>query len=472
MKKNVLTILGLAAVMLLPTSCRENEYGTVDLTMPDNPDIPSYEPVNAKYDFSKMVGLYTQDDFNRVKASLDNGSAPAAVQQEFQNLKNSPYVDKTRKATPHVQIVRGDATGTIEGKQTYTDAMRDAAAAYQMALLWHLTDDAEYAATASQILNDWAAVCKEITSNDYDYNLSAGAQGFTFALAGQMLKNYSGWSDGYKDIFKDWMKNVFGKVNRSFLDTHGTNTSSFSNSHKNVSQDLWHEHYWSNWDMVTLTSYLAIGILCEDNTLVNFVVNYFHDGTGNGTIKKLTRGTHQDPLGTGELIAQNQESGRGQGHAQMSTAVCLHLCQMAYSLWQQNASITQLDFFTAEENAVLHMAEYVALSNLLNGNDNANSTGSYLIPAAQMPFKEYHHCPGGNRDDDNDHMQLSDEQRGGCRPGWEIILNRFRGQSGFIYSQTMADKIRPEGGSGDSRYGSNSGAFDQLGWNTLMLYQQ
>lgn len=472
MKKIVLTILGLAVVMLLPTSCQKNEFGTVDLTMPDDPVTPGYEPVNASYDYSEMVGLYTQADFNRVKASLSDGTAADPVKKEFENLKNSPYVDKNRKATPHQQIVRGDATGTIEGKQTYTDAMRDAAAAYQMALLWQLTGDDEYAATASKILDDWAAVCTEITSNDFDYNLSAGAQGFTFALAGQMLKSYSAWSDSQKDTFKNWMKNVFGKINHTFLENHGTNSSSFSSSHKSVPQDLWAEHYWSNWDMVTLTSYLAIGILCEDNSYVNYAVNYFYQGDGNGAIKKLVRGTHDDPLGTGEKIAQNQESGRDQGHAQMSTAVCLHLCQMAYSLYQKNPSISQLDFFTAENNAVLHMAEYVALSNLLDGSDNANSTGSYLIPAYQMPFAEYHHCPGGNRDDDNDHIQLSDEQRGGCRPGWEIILNRFRGQSGFIYSQRMADKIRPEGGSGDSRYGSNSGAFDQLGWNTLMLYQE
>lgn len=288
-----------------------------------------------------------------------------------------------------------------------------------------------------------------------------------------MLKGYTGWSDAYRESFKTWMKNVFGKVNRTFLDTHGTTYSSFTNGHKNVSQELWHEHYWSNWDMVTLCSYLAIGLLCEDNSYVNYVVNYFYDGDGNGAIKKLTRGTHQDPLGTGELIAQNQESGRDQGHAQMSAAVCLHLCQMAYSLWQQNASITQLDFFTAEDNAVLHMAEYVALSNLRDGTDNANSLGQYLIVASQMPFSQYHHCPGASSaSDDNLHVQLSDEQHGGCRPGWEIILNRFRGQSGTIYSQMMADKIRPEGGSGDSRYGANSGAFDQIGWNTLMLYQQ
>ena len=471
MKNKVLAILGLAAVMLLSVSCQKNEYGTVDLTMPD---VPGYDPVKANYDYSQMAGLYTQADFDRVKALLNDGTAPQPVKLEFENLKKSNFVSKSYTATPHVQIVRGDPTGTIEGKQTYADAMRDAAAAYQMALLWKLTGDAEYAATASKILLDWADVCTEITSNDADYNLAAGAQGYTFATAAQMLQAYDGWTLSQKDIFKNWIKSVFGGVNRTFLDNHAKGTS-FMRGHSKVAESLWDEHYWSNWDMVTLSSYLAIGILCQDDDIVNYVVNYFYNGSGNGMIKKLVRGTHQDPLGTGELIAQNQESGRDQGHAQMSTAVCLHLCQMAWSLYQQNPLVTQLDFFSAEDNAVLHMAEYVALSNLRDGSDNANNTGTFLVTAQQMPFAEYHHCPGASSaDDDNLHIQLSEEQRGGARPGWEIVLNRFRNNgSGFTYSKMMADKIRPEGGAGEpeARYGVNSGAFDQIGWNTLMLYQ-
>lgn len=471
MKKNILTILGLAAVMLLPTSCMENEYGTVDLTMPDDPD-PGYVPIDATYNFSGMAGLYTEADFTRVKTSLDNGSAPAAVKEEFENLKKSSYASKNYTATPHQQIVRGDPTGTIENKQNYTDAMRDAAAAYQQTLLWRLTGDEDYAKNAMNILMAWAGTCTEITSNDADYNLAAGAQGYTFANAAQMLTAYSGWSAGQQDIFKSWIKNLFGGVNRTFLDGHAKGTG-FQQAHRNVEQSLWDEHYWSNWDMVTLSSYLAIGILCQDNAIVNYVVNYFYDGTGNGMIKKLVRGTHQDPLGTGELIAQNQESGRDQGHAQMSTAVCLHLCQMAWSLYQGNPNVKELDFFSAEDNAVLHMAEYVALSNLRDGTDNANNVGTFLVTAQQMPFAEYHHCPGSTASgDDNDHIQLSEEQRGGARPGWEIVVNRYKTDN--AYSKRLAEKIRPEGGAGEplNRYGNNSGAFDQIGWNTLMLYQQ
>ena len=473
--------VSLLGFLMLPVSCMKNEYGTVDLTMsetpddPDNPDDPGYVPISATYNYDGVLGLYTEADFIRVKTALSNGTAPAAVQEEFENLKKSSYVSKTYKATPHVQLVRGDATGTTEGKQTYSDAMRDAAAAYQMALLWQLTDDDEYAAAATQILMDWANTCTEITSNDADYNLAAGAQGYTFANAAQMLTEYEGWAEVLQVVFKNWIKSVFGGTNRTFLDNHAKGDG-FMRGHKNVDESLWDEHYWSNWDMVTLSSYLAIGILCKDDAIVNYVVNYFYDGTGNGMIKKLMRGTHQDPLGTGELIAQNQESGRDQGHAQMSTAVCLHLCQMAWSLYQGNPDVKELDFFSADNNAVLHMAEYVALSNLRDGTDNANSVGTFLVTSQQMPFTEYHHCPGSSASgDDNDHIQLSEEQRGGARPGWEIVLNRYKSLgSGFVYSQMMADKIRPEGGAGEplNRYGTNSGAFDQIGWNILMLYQE
>lgn len=466
--KNIM--IGAVLLSAALTSCQENKYGVVDLTI----DEDQYENVDAHYSYANIVGMYTASDFARVREALADGTAPQAVKDEFENLKNSLYTAKNYTATPHVQLVRGDATGTTENKQTYTDAMRDAAAAYQMALLWRLTDDAEYAATASQILNDWASVCTIITSNDADFNLAAGAQGYTFALAGQMLSNYDGWSQTQQDAYKTWMKNVFGATNRTFLDNHAKGTS-FQNSHKNVAQNLWDEHYWSNWDMVNLSSYLAIGILTQDDAIVNYVANYFHVGSGNGAIGKLTRGTHLDPLGSGETICQNQESGRDQGHAQMSMAVCAHLCQMADVLYQQNPTITQLDFFGANDNAVLHMAEYVALSNLRNGTDNANLTGDYLVTPAQMPFTEYHHCPGSSGSgDDNLHTQMSDEQRGGCRPGWEIILAHYKGLgSGYIYTQMMAEKIRPEGGAGEllNRYGSNSGAFDQIGWNTLMLYQ-
>lgn len=467
MKLNkIMLTAGLAALIALQTSCRENEYGTVDLTMPD--DNPTDEPIAAQYTYDHPCAMYSADDFDYVKQSLDNGTAPQEVKDALQQLKNSTYASKSYVAQPQKWIVRGDATGTEPGVENYAYAMKDAASAYQQALLWKLTGDDEYAATAVKTLNAWAATCVGITSNDANQVLAAGAQGYTFANAADILLGYGGWSDADKGTFKQWMLDVFASKNIDFLENHGgANNCPL--------------HYWSNWDLVNLCSYLAIGILTENDEMVNYVVNYFYQGAGNGCINNLIQGTFTDPLGTGEQICQNQESGRDQGHAEMSTMVAANLAQMAYTLYTKNPTVTQLDFFSANDNALLKMGEYVALSNLRNGTDNANKDGQWIIAATEMPFNTYYYCVDCTCRDKKHgatHTQLAnDERRGGIRPGWEIYYTHYKRikgmSSGFAYVKQFADKLRPECGVGEAqnRYGTNSGAFDQLGWGTLMLYR-
>ena len=443
------------------TSCRENEFGEVDLDIPEE----VYVPVSANYSFAGgHCAMFTDADFTRVKQSLDNGSAPQVVKDEFANLKKSNYTLLSYTPNAQTKIVRGDPTGTGFDKENYAYAMRDAAAAYQMGILWRLTGDDKYAAKVVEILNAWAVTCKEIASNDANQVLAAGAQGMTFANAAGIIYDYSGWTSSQREQCKQWLKTVFASKNKNFLDTHtGSNVCA--------------EHYWSNWDLVNMCSYLSIGVLTEDSEMVNYVVNYFYQGVGNGCINRLIRGTHSDPLGTGETICQNQESGRDQGHSSMSVAVTANLAQMAWSLYQANSSVKELDFFSAKDNAIMKMGEYVALFNLRNGSDNTNKNGSWLVSVAQMPFTEFKYCIDCTCRDKNHgatHTQAADDSgRGSIRPGWEILLAHYKSTNGHKYIQQMAEKIRPEGGSGEPemRYGDNSGAFDQLGWCTLMLYQ-
>ena len=465
MNKKCLIIAGLAAFMLLPTSCMENEFGSVDLTMPDTPTTPD---VNATYTFNHPCAMYTSEDFARVKAELDGNTIPE-VSQAFAALKASPYSSLSRMPEPQELIVRGDPKGTGIGKENYAYAMRDAAAAYQTALIWKLSGDEAYAKKSIEIMNAWALKCKKITSNDANQVLAAGAQGYTFACAAEMMLGYSGWNAGDVAKFKQWMLDVFATKNKEFLEHKNTNTCA--------------KHYWSNWDLVNMCSYMAIGILTEKSDMVNYVVNYFYKGPGNGCINYLITGDFlKDPLGSGEMLAQDQESGRDQGHAQMSAMVTANLAQMAYSLYEQNklnADAAKLDFFAANDNALLKLGEYVALSNLRSGTDNANKEGQWLVSATKMPFNKLEYCVGCSCSDKNHsavHTSLADDSgRGSARPGWEIYYNHYakvKGlNSGFIYVKQMADKMRPECGPGDSRYGNNSGAFDQLGWSTLMLYR-
>ncbi|NDV79161.1 alginate lyase family protein [Dysgonomonas sp. 511] len=462
MNKFSIIITGVVLLFAVLTSCQENEHGTVDLTMPGDVE----KPVEAQYTYNHPSAMFNQADFDRVKAMLDDGTAPQAVKDEFQNLKNSTFAAPGYVHTPQTKIVRGDATGTGFPGENYGYAMRDAAAAYQKALLWKLSGDAQYAEGSIKIMNDWAATCTEIASNDANHMLAAGCQGYTFANAAEIMQTYDGWNANDLATVKSWLVRVFASKNKDFLTNHqGTNNCAL--------------HYWSNWDLVNMCSYLAIGILTENDDMVNYIVNYFHNGVGNGCIKNMIQGTFADPLNTGVFISQNQESGRDQGHASMSVAVAANLCQMAYTLYQNNQSVSKLDFFAANDNAIMKMGEYTALFNLRNGNDNANATGSWLITATKMPFNEYKYCIGCSCRDQNHgatHTSVADDAgRGSVRPGWEILYNHYakvKGlSSGFHYSKQISDKIRPEGGSGDNRYGPNSGAFDQLGWGTLMMYR-
>lgn len=465
MKLNLTTILSLALLLAVQTSCQENEFGVVDLTMPEEDEV--YTPVVAQYTYNHPCAMFSQADFDRVKKGLDDGSAPRAVKDEFKTLKNSRYTLVPYNPTVLEYIVRGDGTDiTADGKEHYQEAMNDAAAAYQMALLWKLTGDAKYAENSVKVMNEWAKKCKGITSKDANQMLAAGAQGYTFANAAEIMQGYEGWVDTDLATFKSWMVSVFAAKNKEFMDKHANQCE---------------DHYWSNWDLVNMCSYFSIGILTENNDMVNFVVNYFYNGVGNGCIKKLIQGTFPDPLGTGEEISQDQESGRDQGHAMMSVAVTANLCQMAYTLFQGNATIPELDFFAANDNAVMKLGEYTALFNLRNGADQANASGAWLATAAQMPFNEYKYCIDCTCTDKNHgttHTAVADDSgRGSLRPGWEIYYNHYakikKVASGYKYAGQAAEKMRPEGGvDGSSRYGTNSGAFDQLGWGTLMLYRE
>lgn len=460
--KNIFLTCSVALISFFNAACQKNEFGTVDLTIPEE----VYTPIAAQYTFNHPCGMYNQADFDRVKSMLDDGTAPQPVKDELQLLKNSKYTVLPYEPHPTEYIVRGDPTGVPGGEENSDYSMVDAASAYQMALLWKLTGETRYAENSIKILNAWVKTCKGVTSNDQNHMLAAGVHGYTYANAAEIMRTYDGWSKTDFEAFKTWIVNVFASKNREFMDNHGGQCD---------------DHYWSNWDLVNMCSYFSIGVLTENHEMINYVVNYFYNGAGNGCIKKLVQGVFDDPLGTGEQIGQGQESGRDQGHASMSVAVTANLCQMAYTLYQSNPNVPELDFFAANDNLVLKFGEYTALFNLKNGSDNNNASGQWLISQSEMPFKEYKYCVDCSCTHKNhgatQTVVADDEGRGKFRPGWEIYYMHYskikKLGSGYTYAKKFADKIRPEGGvDGNSRYGTNSGAFDQLGWGTLMMYRE
>jgi hypothetical protein len=137
-----------------------------------------------------------------------------------------------------------------------------------------------------------------------------------------------------------------------------------------------------------------------------------------------------------------------------------------------------IDFWGMENNKVLAMCQYTAKYNV-------KPNGTYICTS--MPFTPYSYCPPvcscNNHNHGAEHTVVSEAGRGTIRPCWDLIYSHYKHVKNVTadevyYVKLFADQLRytngvltGDGGSGDSRYGSASGAFDQIGWGTMMFYK-
>ena len=457
MKRIILSILAATAVLTCAASCSDNlKSGIVDLTPDEKPGEEEEFEYPSSYQLNHPCALVTSADIDRVKNQIALASPSDPVYVSYTNFCKSPYAQAGRKAFPVEIIIRGDATGIGEGKENYGLISEDAASAYQLALRWRLTGETKYADDAVRILNAWVDVCKKIDAKDNNQYLCAGFQGYTLGNAGELLRDYEGWEHTEQNDFKTWLRNVWIAKNEWFIDNHGGSGVC----------DL---HYWSNWELANLASMLAIGIYLEDYALITKVYRNFREGKGSGCINNIVPfDPISDPDGHG-MIAQSMESGRDQGHATLVASMSAELCKMAWNIGR--------DFWGMNDNRMLAMFEYTAKYNVM-------PSGSFIC--VTMPFTHYSYCPPGcgcSGKHGAEHDVVSADGRGKMRPCWEMIYDHYvhnakLDRDELYYVKLFADQLRytngvltGDGGSGDSRYGNTSAAFDQIGWGTMMFYR-
>ena len=74
----------------------------------------------------------------------------------------------------------------------------------------------------------------------------------------------------------------------------------------------------------------AIGVLSDNQTLVNEAVDYFKTGGGNGAIDKAIWKIYKED-GTNKPLGQGQEAGRDQGHSLLDFSLMGVLAQQSYN---------------------------------------------------------------------------------------------------------------------------------------------
>jgi hypothetical protein len=270
--------------------------------------------------------LHTQADFDRMKAKVAAKSAPWI--DGWNALRASAFAIPNWKPDPRPVIYSGmpDFGDNAQVLQW------DITAAYQNALIWKITGDTAAADCAVRVMNAWASTLTEIhvENGHYDGYLRAGLQGYQFANVGEIMRGYAGLSPGDFAAFQAMMLKVFQP-----MDGGGVGDATWA-----INDTL---SVYSNWGLCAMAGSFAIGVLCDNQKIVDAVVQYFKSGKGNGAINMMTYYLHPGFMG------ETQESGRDQGHDTLSVALASLLSEMA---WNQG-----IDLYGYDNNRVLSACE-------------------------------------------------------------------------------------------------------------------
>lgn len=142
--------------------------------------------------FVHPEGLHTQADFDRMEQEVAAGDWNLLI------------------TDPQAQSNYGNhATANMGSSRQNADL--DAHAAYLNAIRWRISGDTICAEEAKSILNAWASkVCQVPTGTDVPGLMGIAIQ--DFALAGETLRGYSGWSDADFAAFQAMFTNYLYPV--------------------------------------------------------------------------------------------------------------------------------------------------------------------------------------------------------------------------------------------------------------------
>lgn len=400
-------------------SCQKGGSGGTVTKVDTTKNIQSIDTLAPSVPLKHPGGLINNDDIARIKA--DTGIDP--WKSGWAKLCANSHAQVSYVANPTTLIIRGGNSPEQPLPDNYGNAMNDAAAAFQLGIRWKITGDATYAQAAVNILNAWVKTCTGV-SGDPNASLAIGIYGYEFAIAGEQLRDYSGWAPSDFSAYQQWMLNVFYPGALAFLQLH---------DHCNPGV------MWGNWDLCSMACVMSIGILTDNRSAYNYVINYFQHGIGNGNIFKLINFVYAD-----QGLAQWQESGRDQGHCTLELALLETVCQLA---WNQGD-----DLWGFNDNMILKGSEYMA---------------KYNVAFLDVPYTPYSYVTDCNGDTAQ-LTAISPSSRGIVRPMWTMVYNHFVKIKGLTatYTGMGVQTSQPEGGGGD--YGGDSGGFDQLGFGTLL----
>lgn len=414
---------------------------------------------NTDRGFIHPGGLYTQADFDRVKAQI--AAKNTTIMKAWTKLKAAEYAQSSVQTSPVETIVRGGSG------ENYINAARGATMAYQNALRWKIGGTVANAKAAVRILMAW---CNKTTaiSGTSDQCLAVGLYGYQFAQAAELMRDYEGWKPEEFEQFRQWMLTLWYPKAIGFL--RGRN-GTWENSGK-----WWQApgHYWSNWGLCNVLCVMSIGILCDNVQIYNEGISFIkYDQVGNYTDPptlhdatdadgNAVKAIHNDGLteflgnlivtaveseletGAYGQLGQMNESGRDTGHSSLALGLVVDIAKVAYNQGD--------DLFAYMNHRLAAGIEYVA---------------AQTQSVEGLPWTNYHYGSSGYYYSDSRAWLMTGPALGAqMRPYWGTVIGLYEGVKGV--SMPFAEKAYEEMGIDEGGKGSTSGGYDHLGYSVLM----
>lgn len=351
--------------------------------------------------------LNSQADFDRIKAKVAAGEWP--WYDSYQTLCNDGLSSLGWWWGPVSQITRGGGGGN-----NFSRSQKDAIAIYCLALRYRISGDTRYAEKAIEGMDRWSSTMTAGPNGD-NWGLAAGLCGYEFAVAGETLRGYPGWSQTSINNYKNFL-GYFAASNIHFI-----SVASLSSR--------------SNWFTDNVASLAACGVFCDNSDWFNQAINYYKYGHTNGQLHLWAWFMHP------EGIVQMEESGRDQAHVQDAISSMAALCEIA--------DHQGIDLYGYDNNRFLRGAEYFAKFN------------SWV----DVPYTAYYNNGGWTKD----HWEsgLGYGGRGAYQPVWEMLNAHFVKKGIYApYTAGYAAGRRPTGNVG------NWNSPDVFGYDTLTHYQE
>ena len=403
---------------------------------------------NTNRGFIHPGGLYTEEDFIRIKNQLLEGNEK--VTSAYNILKNAYHAQPYATISTVESIVRGGEN------ENYLYAAVGATIAFQNALRWKIEGNTICAQHAVDVLMEWATTTKEVTG-DSNYALATGIYGYQFAQAAELMRDYEGWKNEDFEKFKKWMLNVWYPFCIKFLRERN---STWQN------KNMWWEApgtYWSSWGLCNVLAVISIGVLCDDVFIYNQGISFFkYDQVGTfmdprkeipikndglteflGNLVVTTSKSELEKGAYGKL-GQMNESGRDIGHAVLSGGLAIDI---AHQGWNQGD-----DLFSYMDHRLAAGIEFLAAqTQLVDGLPWTN----YMYGTNQFHYIDYRAI-----------TMTAPVLEKYTRPYWGIVIGHYEGIKGINmpYSKQAYNDMGIDGGG----EGWTSGAYDHLGYSVLL----